>query len=54
MIYLIFKQVKGAEDASTVIRVADEQMYAAKCAGRNRVEFKIEGEEQVPVIQLAN
>jgi diguanylate cyclase (GGDEF)-like protein len=33
----VFNEIADADDASMVIRAADAQLYAAKCAGRNRV-----------------
>ena len=50
----VFFGVKGAEEAPKIIRVADEQLYAAKCAGRNRVHFKTKREDRVAVAPLAD
>jgi diguanylate cyclase (GGDEF)-like protein len=39
----VFGQVVGAEQAPAVVKAADSQLYAAKCAGRNRTEMTVCG-----------
>ena len=48
----VFTDVTDANEASTIIRAADAQLYAAKCAGRNRVELAINGTRSHPVAPM--
>ena len=39
----VFTEVTGAAEATAIIKAADAQLYAAKCAGRNRTEIVVDG-----------
>ena len=38
-----YTEVTGANEAPAIIKAADAQLYAAKCAGRNRTEIVVDG-----------
>jgi diguanylate cyclase (GGDEF)-like protein len=37
----VFHEITSGEEAATVIKAADEQLYAAKCAGRNQTKLSV-------------
>ena len=38
----VFADITDGQDAAKIIRAADAQLYAAKCAGRNRIEITVD------------